>query len=77
MPAPRKKATTKRRAVKPARAHLLIIECDSQKLAAQGLHLGTGFGQLATKLFPKKRIASEVSWPPVALARRQGIEWGP
>ena len=61
MPAPRKKATTKRRAVKPARkparAHLLIIECDSQKLAAQGLHLGTGFGQLATKLFPKKRIA--------------------
>lgn len=39
------------------RAHLLIIECDSRKLAADGLNLGSAFGQLATTLFPEKRIA--------------------
>ncbi len=39
------------------RAHLLIIECDSRKLAADGLNLGTAFAQLARTLFPDKRIA--------------------
>jgi hypothetical protein len=42
---------------KPARAHLLIIECDSQTLARQGMHLGTGFSQIVKALFPEKRIA--------------------
>jgi hypothetical protein len=36
---------------------LLVIECDSARLASQGLHLGTAFGQVVKKLFPKKRIA--------------------
>lgn len=39
------------------RAHLLIIECDSQKLAADGLNLGCAFGQLAKTIFPGKNIA--------------------
>lgn len=62
MPVPRKKAPVKRRAAKrarkPPRAHLLIIECDSQKLTRQGLHLGSGFSDIVTKLFPRKRIAT-------------------
>ena len=36
---------------------MLVIECDSPRLASQGLHLGTAFGQVVKKLFPKKRIA--------------------
>ena len=39
------------------KAHLLIIECDSQNLAASGLNLGTPFGQALKTAFPKKRIA--------------------
>ncbi len=39
------------------RAHLLIIECDSQKLAADGLNLGSPFWQLVRTLFPDKKIA--------------------
>jgi hypothetical protein len=35
----------------------LVIECDSQKLASQGLHLGTAFGQAVRTMFPNKRIA--------------------
>jgi hypothetical protein len=31
---------------RPTRAHLLIIECDSQALAADGLNLGTAFERL-------------------------------
>lgn len=59
-------AATRKRAIKrlqaspsrrPARAHLLVIECDSQRLASQGLHLGTAFGQVVKALFPNKRIA--------------------
>ena len=38
-------------------SHLLIIECDSRKLAADGLNLGHAFGQLVKSLFPQKRIA--------------------
>ena len=61
MPAAIRKRTTKRRSAPPvrrrARAHLLVIECDSLKLASQGLHLGTGFGQVVKELFPDKRIA--------------------
>jgi len=45
-----------RRRPKP-RAHLLIIECDSRKLASDGLDLGSAFGQAAKTLFPGKRIA--------------------
>jgi hypothetical protein len=61
MPAPRKKATTKRRPAKPVRkpprAHLLIIECESGKLARQGMHLGTGFSQIIKGWLPGKRVA--------------------
>jgi hypothetical protein len=62
MPTITKKATRKGRrgaqAVrKAARAHLLIIECDSQRLVRQGMHLGTGFGHIVKTLFPNKRIA--------------------
>ena len=39
------------------RSHLLILECDSRKLAADGLNLGSAFGELAKMLFPQKRIA--------------------
>jgi hypothetical protein len=39
------------------RAHLLIIECDSRKLAADGLNLGSALGQLVKTLFPEKRLA--------------------
>jgi hypothetical protein len=39
------------------RSHLLIVECNSEKLAAGGLGLGSDFGQLAKALFPEKRIA--------------------
>jgi hypothetical protein len=41
---------------RPTRAHLLIIECDAGKLAADGLYLGSPFGQLVQKVFPEKRI---------------------
>jgi hypothetical protein len=40
-----------------ARAHLLVIECDSRNLAVDGLNLGSPFGQLVKNLFPDKRIA--------------------
>jgi hypothetical protein len=36
---------------------LLIIECDSRKLATEGLDLGSAFGQIINTLFPEKRIA--------------------
>ena len=39
------------------RAHLLIIECDSRKLATDGLDLGSAFGKIISTLFPEKRIA--------------------
>jgi len=39
------------------RAHLLIIECDSRKLATDGLDLGSAFGKIISRLFPEKRIA--------------------
>jgi hypothetical protein len=35
----------------------LIIECDSEKLALDGLNLGSVFGQFSKTLFPEKRIA--------------------
>jgi hypothetical protein len=58
MPAKRKVLQRRGKAVRrAARSHLLIIECDSAKLASQGLHLGTGFSQLVTTAFPKKCIA--------------------
>lgn len=58
MPSRRKPASRPTRA-KPRqpRAYLLIIECDSQKLAADELNLGSAFGQLVKTLFPEKRIA--------------------
>ena len=60
-PAPRP-ARTKRRTCevkqrRPARAHLLIIECDSIRLAADGLNIGSAFGHLVRGMFPQKRIA--------------------
>lgn len=39
------------------RAHLLIVECDSRKLAADGLNLGSAFGRLVKTVFPEKGIA--------------------
>jgi hypothetical protein len=39
------------------RAHLLIIDCNSEKLVAGGLDLGSDFAQFAKVLFPEKRIA--------------------
>jgi len=59
MPPRRKSARRSSRAIarpKP-RSHLLILECDSTKLAADGLNLGHAFGELVKKLFPQKRIA--------------------
>ena len=41
---------------RPSRAHLLILECDSTKLAADGLNLGTGFAHLTQKMFSQKRV---------------------
>jgi hypothetical protein len=57
----RRPASSRKKAIavstrKPTRAHLLVIECDSRKLASQGLHVGTAFGQFAQKLFTDKRI---------------------
>ena len=61
MPAATRKQATRRpparTARKPARAHLLVIECDSATLARQGLHLGTAFGAAIKAMFPNKRIA--------------------
>src|ERR1700734_1518028 len=63
MPSRRVHAKRAKRPVPPAkpqskpRAHLLIIECDSRKLAADGLNLGSAFGQLAQTIFPGKNIA--------------------
>ena len=57
MPAITRKRRSSPVARRTARAHLLVIECDSQKLARQGLHLGTAFGQVVKELFPNKRIA--------------------
>jgi hypothetical protein len=54
-PAKRRLGQVKRRP--QPRAHLLIIECDSQKLAADGLNLGSAFCQLVRTLFPQKKIA--------------------
>jgi|SRR5579872_3314121 len=53
---------TNKPAVRPkargkSRSHLLVLECDTRKLAADGLNLGSSFGQLAKTLFPLKRIA--------------------
>ena len=42
---------------KPRRSDLLVIECDSQNLAIDGMHLGTLFDQFARNLFPDKSIA--------------------
>jgi hypothetical protein len=42
---------------RPARAHLLVIECDSAKLAADKLNFGCPFAELLKSLFPGKRIA--------------------
>jgi len=53
---------TRKPAVRPkargeSRSHLLVLECDTRKLAADGLNLGSAFGQLAKTFFPSKRIA--------------------
>src|ERR1700683_5497129 len=59
----RKSAKRGKRSPPPAkqrskpRSHLLIIESDSRKLAADGLNLGSAFGQLAKTIFPGKNIA--------------------
>ena len=66
MPARRKPAPRPRRAKRrpgqieqrrQPRAHLLIIECDSRRLAADGLNLGSAFGRLVKTVFPEKGIA--------------------
>jgi len=66
MPARRKPASRPMRAKRRSgqieqrrqpRAHLLIIECDSRKLAADGLNLGRAFGRLVKTVFPEKRIS--------------------
>ena len=36
---------------------MLIIECDSKKLAADGLNLGSAFARIAKSVFPQKHIA--------------------
>lgn len=50
------KSAPARRPRKPRRSDLLIIECDSQNLAIQGMHWGTAFDQVARALFPDKSI---------------------
>jgi hypothetical protein len=60
MPISARKRVRKRHALpapKPARAHILVIECDSRRLASQGLHLGTVFGGAAQVFLQNKRIA--------------------
>ena len=63
MPSTRTPAKTKRRRIpskaarRPARSHLLIVECDADRLAADGLNLGSAFARLVTSLFPDKKIA--------------------
>src|ERR1043166_3124511 len=62
MPVARKKTPARRRVPpkpvhKPSRAHLLIIECESQKLTRQGLHLGTGLAKLIQDWLPGKKVA--------------------
>jgi hypothetical protein len=60
MPQPRRKPAKRGRRSLPCpkpRAHLLIIECDSRKLAFDGLNLGSAFGKLAKTIFPGKNIA--------------------
>lgn len=50
----RRKGAVKRR--RPPRAHLLIIECDSARLSATGLNIGSAFGELVKRTFPQKRV---------------------
>jgi len=58
MPAKKKGARRRASAVRrEVRSHLLIIECDSAKLASQGLHLGRAFSEFVKAVLPKKRIA--------------------
>jgi hypothetical protein len=59
MPPPARERASKRQAPtgrKPSRAHLLIIECDSQGLASGGMHLASAFEPEIRRLFPNKRI---------------------
>jgi len=51
---PRRSAARPRR---PARAHLLVIECDSRQLAADRLNFGRPFAEFLKTLFPDKIIA--------------------
>jgi len=41
---------------RPSRAHLLIVECDSARLSADGLNIGSALGDLVSGMFPDKRI---------------------
>ena len=56
MTAKRRSATVKKPMRRPAAAHLLVIECDSARLSAQGLSVGSEIAALAGQAFPKKRI---------------------
>jgi hypothetical protein len=38
------------------RAHLLVIECDAERLARAGMDIGSGFGQRMKDAFPTKGI---------------------
>jgi hypothetical protein len=49
------------RARRPARAPLLIIECDAIKLASQGLHLGTAFTTLLDKFLGQEVVLIRTS----------------
>jgi hypothetical protein len=56
MPTKRKSVQVRRENRQRPAAHLLIIECESVKLARDGLAIGTEVKRLAEVFFPKKRV---------------------
>jgi len=53
----KKSRRSAKKARRPARSHLLIIECDFRKLTADKLDFAAPFAAVIGRLFPNKRIA--------------------
>jgi hypothetical protein len=56
MPTKRKSIQLRKRSKQRPAAHLLIVECESVKLAHDGLAIGTDIKRLAEVFFPKKTV---------------------
>ena len=54
MPTKRKSVQVDKKSRQHPAAHLLIVECESAKLARDGLAIGTEIKRLADVFFPKK-----------------------